>query len=164
MNSVFGKGRLHPTQGEHLNIRLRAALYLLFFTSNTEAEHAVKWYQDKVRKTLTEHAKLEAEEGKNILLCSKGAGRIRSTTICVRRLVLNMAGECGCHMSGVLGRLYKNSGPSCSAPEPSSSRCNIIYNCQPQRWLWGFCRDSSEPQIWILLEISSFLVITTSWR
>jgi hypothetical protein len=29
-------------------------------------EHAVKWYQDKVRKVLTEHAALEAKEGKNI--------------------------------------------------------------------------------------------------
>lgn len=26
----------------------------------------MKWYQDKVRKVLTEHAALEAKEGKNI--------------------------------------------------------------------------------------------------
>ena len=29
-------------------------------------EHAVKWYQDKVRKTLTSHAELEMKEGKAI--------------------------------------------------------------------------------------------------
>jgi hypothetical protein len=29
-------------------------------------EHAVKWYQEKVRKVLVEHAALEAKEGKNI--------------------------------------------------------------------------------------------------
>lgn len=28
------------------------------------AEHAVKWYQDKVRKSLTEHQEMEAREGK----------------------------------------------------------------------------------------------------
>jgi hypothetical protein len=27
-------------------------------------EHAVKWYQEKVRKSLTEHAELEIKEGK----------------------------------------------------------------------------------------------------
>ena len=29
-------------------------------------EHAVKWYQDKVRETLTEHAELETKEGRAI--------------------------------------------------------------------------------------------------
>ena len=29
-------------------------------------EHAVKWYQDKIRKVLIDHAALETKEGKNI--------------------------------------------------------------------------------------------------
>ena len=29
-------------------------------------EHAVKWYQEKVKKSVTEHARLEAKEGRNI--------------------------------------------------------------------------------------------------
>jgi hypothetical protein len=43
MNGVLAKGRLHPVQ-----------------------EHAVKWYQDKVRKSLVEHAELEEKEGRSI--------------------------------------------------------------------------------------------------
>jgi phenylpropionate dioxygenase-like ring-hydroxylating dioxygenase large terminal subunit len=43
MNGVLGKGRLHPVQ-----------------------EHAVKWYQDKVRKTLVEHAEMEQKEGRPV--------------------------------------------------------------------------------------------------
>jgi len=43
MNGVLGKGRLHPVQ-----------------------EHAVKWYQDKVKQTLEEHAKLEMDSGKAV--------------------------------------------------------------------------------------------------
>jgi hypothetical protein len=30
------------------------------------AEYAVKWYQDRVRETLTDHAKIEKKEGKAI--------------------------------------------------------------------------------------------------
>ncbi|KAG4439938.1 hypothetical protein IFR05_004564 [Cadophora sp. M221] len=40
---VLGRGRLHPVQ-----------------------EHAIKWYQDKVRKTLLEHKEMEIKEGKII--------------------------------------------------------------------------------------------------
>lgn len=29
-------------------------------------EHAVKWYQDKVRETLTQHAEMEIREGKAV--------------------------------------------------------------------------------------------------
>jgi hypothetical protein len=43
MNGVLAKGRLHTVQ-----------------------EHAVKWYQDKVRKSLVEHAELEQKEGRSI--------------------------------------------------------------------------------------------------
>lgn len=42
-NGILGKGRIHPTQ-----------------------EHAVKWYQDKVKDILSRHAELEQREGKNI--------------------------------------------------------------------------------------------------
>lgn len=42
-NGILGKGRLHSVQ-----------------------EHAVKWYQDKVRKALTEHAEMEKELGKAV--------------------------------------------------------------------------------------------------
>jgi hypothetical protein len=31
-----------------------------------KAEHAVKWYQDKVRETLTQHAEMEMREGKAV--------------------------------------------------------------------------------------------------
>jgi len=43
INGVLGKGRLHPVQ-----------------------EHAVKWYQDKVRTALTQHAEMEIKEGKAV--------------------------------------------------------------------------------------------------
>lgn len=43
MNGVLGRGRLHPVQ-----------------------EHAVKWYQDKVKAAVTGHARLEAEMGEKI--------------------------------------------------------------------------------------------------
>lgn len=43
MNGVLGRGRLHPVE-----------------------EHAVKWYQDKVRKTLLEHAEIEQKNGRAV--------------------------------------------------------------------------------------------------
>jgi hypothetical protein len=34
--------------------------------ANIKTEHAVKWYQDKVRERLTQHADMEMREGKAV--------------------------------------------------------------------------------------------------
>lgn len=59
LNGVLARGRLHPTQGACLSRSPRSL-------TNYCIEHAVKWYQTKVKQIVTDHAKLEAEEGRNI--------------------------------------------------------------------------------------------------
>lgn len=72
---VLGRGRLHPVQGElDLSYCCFLCLYSCFRFGGgvvvlrrlSETEHAVKWYQDKVRKTWLEHKEMEIKEGKII--------------------------------------------------------------------------------------------------
>lgn len=60
VNGTLGKGRIHPTQGKSGSLLVSSRMLTSF------PEHAVAWYQKKVKDILTRHAEMEAKEGKNI--------------------------------------------------------------------------------------------------
>jgi hypothetical protein len=74
-NGVLGRGRLHSVEGMHSHRSPYPGLcYHKQFLGRGKligdefltVEHAVKWYQDKVREVLVKHAELEEREGKNV--------------------------------------------------------------------------------------------------
>jgi hypothetical protein len=52
-------------EADFIQSKERLFIFVVFF-ANGLAEHAVKWYQDKVRKSLSEHAELEKKLEKNV--------------------------------------------------------------------------------------------------